>query len=50
VTTNQPVENRRQFRGRLRRVAENQIEIEIDGRIFVVSLSLISKANLEVEF
>jgi ribosome maturation factor RimP len=50
VTTNQPIENRRQFRGRLRGVLENQIEIEVDGRIFVVPLSLVSKANLEVEF
>jgi ribosome maturation factor RimP len=50
VRTNQPVENRRQFTGRLQGVAEEGIQIEVDGKIFLVPLSFIAKANLDIEF
>ena len=50
VRTNQPVENRRQFTGILRGVAEERIQIEVDGKIFLVPLSFIAKANLDIEF
>jgi ribosome maturation factor RimP len=50
VRTNQPVENRRQFTGRLRGVAEEGIQIEADGKVFLVPLSFIAKANLDIEF
>jgi len=50
VRTNQPVENRRQFTGRLRGVAEEGIQIEVDGKVFLLPLSLIAKANLDIEF
>jgi ribosome maturation factor RimP len=50
VRTNQPVENRRQFSGRLRGVAEEGIQIEVDGKVFLLPLSFIAKANLDIEF
>ena len=50
VRTNQPVENRRQFTGRLQGVAEEGIQIEVDGKVFLLPLSLIAKANLDIEF
>ena len=50
VRTNQPVENRRQFMGRLRGVGEERIQIEVDGKVFLVPLSFIAKANLDIEF
>ena len=49
VRTNQPVENRRQFMGRLRGVGEERIQIEVDGKVFLVPLSFIAKANLDIE-
>ena len=50
VTTNQPIENRRQIMGRLRGVEQGQIQIEVDGKVFLVPLSFIAKANLDIEF
>ena len=50
VRTNQPVENRRQFTGRLRGVVEEWIQIEVDGKVFLLPLSFIAKANLDIEF
>jgi ribosome maturation factor RimP len=50
VTTNQPIENRRQIMGRLRGVEQEQIQIEVDGKVFLVPLSFIAKANLDIEF
>ena len=49
VKTVDPVENRRQFKGRLLGVSENRIEIEGDGGIFQIPLSNVAKANLEVD-
>ncbi len=50
VTTNQPIENRRQIKGRLRGVEQERIQIEVDGKVFQVPLSFIAKANLDIEF
>lgn len=50
VRTFSPIENRRQFKGKLLRVSENRIEIETEGRIFQIPLSNVAKANLEIEF
>jgi ribosome maturation factor RimP len=50
VRTNQPVENRRQFTGMLRGTTGEGIQIEVDGKIFVVPFSFIAKANLDIEF
>ena len=50
LKTIDPIENRRQFKGKLLRVHEDQIEIEMDGGVFQISLSNVAKANLELEF
>ena len=49
VKTLDPIENRRQFKGRLLGVSEKQIEIEIDGGVFQIPLSNVVKANLEFD-
>lgn len=49
VKTLDPIQNRRQFKGRLIGISENQIEIEAEVGIFQIPLSNVSKANLEVE-
>jgi ribosome maturation factor RimP len=50
VKTFNPIESRRQFKGKLLKVSENQIEIETDGGVFQIPLSNVAKANLEIEF
>jgi len=50
VTTTQPIGNRRQFKGRLRGVLGNQVQVEMDGEVVQIPLSDIAKAHLEVEF
>ncbi len=49
VKTVDPIENRRQFKGRLLRVSENGVEIQVEGRIFRIPFSNVAKANLEVD-
>jgi ribosome maturation factor RimP len=49
LKTLDPVQDRRQFKGRLLAVSENGIEIEVDGGIFHIPLSSVAKANLEIE-
>ncbi|OGP86795.1 MAG: hypothetical protein A2156_12890 [Deltaproteobacteria bacterium RBG_16_48_10] len=49
VITAQEIRNRRQFKGRLRGVKENQIQIEMEGKIFQIPLSDVVKANLEID-
>jgi len=49
VKTLDPIQNRRQFTGRLLGVSANQIEMEAGGGIFQIPLSNVVKANLEVE-
>ena len=49
VKTLEPVENRRQFRGKLLGMIDHSIEIETEGRVFRISLSNVAKANLEIE-
>ena len=49
VKTLDPIENRRQFKGRLLGISEKQIEIEIDGGVFQIPLSNVAKANLEYD-
>ncbi len=50
VKTFNPIENRRQFKGKLLRVLEERIEMETEGKIFQIPLSNIAKANLVFEF
>ena len=49
VKTLDPIQNRRQFKGRLLGVSANQIEMEVEGEIFEIPLSNMAKANLEVD-
>ena len=49
VKTLEPIENRRQFRGRLLGVTDHRIDIEVEGRVVHISLSNVAKANLEIE-
>jgi len=50
LKTIDPVQNRRQFKGKLLGISENQVEIEVDQGVFQIPLSNIAKANLEIEF
>ena len=49
VKTVDPIQNRRQFKGRLLGVSENGVEIEVDGGIYQIPLSNVAKANLEID-
>jgi ribosome maturation factor RimP len=49
VKTFDPIENRRNFKGRLRGISENKIEIESEGGIFKIPLSNVAKAKLEID-
>ena len=50
VKTFDPIDKRRQFKGKLLGLVENQIQMEIDGGIIHIPLSNVAKANLEIEF
>jgi ribosome maturation factor RimP len=49
LRTVDPIQDRRQFKGRLLGVSENRVEIEVDGGIFQIPLSNVAKANLEID-
>jgi ribosome maturation factor RimP len=49
VKTIDPIQNRRQFKGKLLGVSEKRIEIEVDGGVFQIPLSNVAKANLEID-
>jgi len=49
VKTVDPIQNRRQFRGKLLGGSENGIEIEVDGGILQIPLSNVAKATLEID-
>jgi len=49
LKTVDPVENRRQFKGKLLAVSEGRIEIKGEGGVFQIPLSNVAKANLEIE-
>jgi ribosome maturation factor RimP len=50
VKTLEPIENRRQFKGKLLSVSENRIQMEVDGKNYEIPLPNVAKANLEFEF
>jgi len=50
VKTIDPIENRRQFKGKLLGITENRIEIAKDGGVFQILLSNVAKANLEIDW
>jgi len=49
VKTVDPIQNRRQFRGKLLGGSENGIEIEVEGGILQIPLSNVAKATLEID-
>jgi len=49
VKTFSPVENRREFKGKLLGIANNLIEIEIDEGVYQIPLANVAKANLEID-
>ena len=49
VKTVDPIQNRRQFKGKLLGVSENGVEIEVEGGVFQIPLSNVAKANLEID-
>jgi ribosome maturation factor RimP len=49
VKTVDPIQNRRQFKGKLLGVSENEVEIEVEREIFQIPLSNVAKANLEID-
>jgi len=49
VTAREPIGNRRQWKGRIRGVEEDQVQIEVDGEIFRIPLSKVARANLEID-
>ncbi len=50
VKTFSPVEECRQFKGRLLGITDKNIELEVSGRILHIPLSNVAKANLEIDF
>jgi ribosome maturation factor RimP len=49
LKTIDPIQNRRQFKGKLIGVSETRIEIEVAGGVFQIPLSNVAKANLEID-
>jgi ribosome maturation factor RimP len=49
LKTVNPIDSRRNFKGRLRAISEGRIEMEIDGGVVTIPLADVAKANLEVE-
>ncbi len=50
VKTLDPIDKRRNFKGKLLRVSEGLIELEVEDRIIQIPLSNVAKANLEIDF
>ena len=50
VKTLDPIENRRQFKGKLLGINENRIEIAMNQEVLQIPLSNVAKANLEIDF
>jgi ribosome maturation factor RimP len=49
VTTREPIGNRSHWRGRIRGVEGDQVEIEVEGELLRIALSNVAKANLELD-
>jgi ribosome maturation factor RimP len=49
VKTVDPIQNQKNFKGRLLTVSENRIEIEAEGKVVEIPLSQVAKAKLEIE-
>jgi len=49
VKTFSPVENRREFKGKLLGISNNQLEIQIDQGVYQIPLANVARANLEID-
>ena len=49
LTTNEPIGNQRQFKGRLRGLEGNEIRLEVNGEILRIPLATLLKARLEMD-
>jgi ribosome maturation factor RimP len=49
LKTIDPIEHRRQFKGKLLGITGHRIEIEMDGGVVQIPLSNLAKANLEID-
>ena len=50
VKTVDPIDHRKHFKGMLRGISEERIEMEIDGGIIYIPLANVAKANVELDF
>jgi ribosome maturation factor RimP len=50
ISLNEPVEDSKYFEGRLAGVSEGMVRLEVNGRVVLLPLSVIRKANLVVEW
>jgi ribosome maturation factor RimP len=50
ITTMEPLDGRKHFKGRLTRLDDGVLGIDIDGRGFSVPLAAVKKANVEFDF
>jgi ribosome maturation factor RimP len=50
ITTVEPLDGRKHFKGKLTRLDDGVIGIEIDGRGFSVPLAAVKKAHVEYDF
>jgi ribosome maturation factor RimP len=49
VKTFSPVEDRREFKGKLLGIANHLIEVQIDEKVYQIPLANVAKANLEMD-
>jgi len=49
VKTFDPIESRRQFKGKLLGISDRRIELEMEGGVLQIPLSNVAKANLEID-
>ncbi len=49
VRTLDPIGERSHFRGKLLGISESSLEIETDGGVFLIPISSVAKANLEID-
>jgi ribosome maturation factor RimP len=45
-----PMQGRKNFKGRLRSVGDEQVAVEVNGQVFQLALADIKRARLEIEF
>jgi len=50
VRTQSPIERQRRFRGKLLRVVDQSIELDQDGKVFLIPHAEIAQANLVYRF